>query len=237
MAHKVLFVVSSHREVEGTDKKTGFDFMQLAKACNVLKKNNLQCELASIKGGKVCCEPESVNMEDPEVKHFWDTAGSMLENTRPLSSFNPDEYCAVYFVGGFGPMWDFPYDRSVNEFASKLFCNGGVIGATCKGPIVFCNIKDPSGERICVGKTITGSSNEEESNCDIINSYPECPKTHTKMLEDMMRASGANYCKGEPFSEHVVTDDRIVTGQNAMSAVGVANQMLEVLKKCGLCET
>lgn len=231
MTKTVLFVVSSHHQIEGTDKKTGFNLIELVKPCNFFKQHGYQAELASIKGGKVCPEPESVKKDDPEINQFLEQCCGQFENSRPLNQFNPDQYCAVYFVGGFGAMWDF-CDPSVCHFLCEFYKKGGVVGAVCHGPMALTVLKDENGEPLIRGKTVTGFTNEEESGMDYVNYYPECEKTHAKTLEDNLRAIGANFVKGDPHSEFVVHDNRIVTGQNPASAVAVANQMVEVIEQC-----
>lgn len=231
MTKKVLFVISSHQQVEGTDKTTGFNLVELAKPCKLFKQHHYQCELASVKGGKAIAEPDSVNLEDSDIRSFWEQSQELIENTHSITEFNPENYCGLYFVGGFGAMWDFSYDRTLKDFGENFYQKGGVIGAVCHGPAALVNIKNSEGQPLAAGKTVTGFTNDEENSFDFMQYYPECPKTHTKSLEDLLRAVGANYCKGAPQTEHVVRDERIVTGQNPASAVGVAAQMLEIMQQ------
>lgn len=230
MSKNVLFVVTSHQQVEGTDKKTGFSLIELVGPCNLFKQHGYQTELASIRGGKVCPEPGSVKKDDCEIKQFLEEHRDKLDNSRPLNQFRPNEYVGVYLVGGFGTMWDF-CDPSVCRFLQELYGNGGIIGAVCHGSIALATLKDENGQHVIQGKTVTGFTNDEEAGLDYVNYYPECEKTRTKTVEDTLRAKGANFVKGDPHSEFVVRDERIITGQNPQSAVAVANQMIEMIEQ------
>jgi putative intracellular protease/amidase len=226
MTKNILFVLTSHSQVENTDKITGFSLQELAKPYHLFQIHHYHCEIASIRGGKCTPEPSSMQFDDHEIKEFWETPQlrELVENSRELAEFNPDQFTGVYFVGGFGAMWDFPYDSSVNEFASKLYENGGVIGAVCHGPSALVNIKTSSNEPLIRGKNLTGFTNEEENQFDFVQYFPR-----NQTLEDLMRSVGAHYTKSDPMKEHVIRDDRIVTGQNPASCVGVAAQMIEII--------
>lgn len=47
-----------------------------------------------------------------------------------------------------------------------------------------------------------------------------------------MKGAGAKYTKGRvPMTSKVVRDGLLITGQNPMSAAGVADEVLKVLRK------
>lgn len=49
------------------------------------------------------------------------------------------------------------------------------------------------------------------------------------LLEDEMRAKGADYSSGELWAVHAVRDGKLVTGQNPQSSVRVADLVVEAL--------
>jgi putative intracellular protease/amidase len=227
----ILLVITSHTNIEGTDKSTGFSLFELVKPYFFFKNHNCNAEIASVRGGKCVPEKESMLMDDPEVKQFWEDENlrRLVENSKSLREFNPDQFVGVFFVGGTGTLWDFPYDKQVRDFASKVYCNGGVIAAVCHGSLALTNILDQSSQPLACGKTLTGQSNEEE-NQDMIQHYPVHP-TQRQTSEDIFRAVGANYCKQRPSTENVVKDERIITGQNLQSTFSVAAEMLQMIEQ------
>jgi putative intracellular protease/amidase len=224
----ILFILTSAAEAENSgwisNQKTGFNLNELSKPFHLFENRHYHCQLASVKGGK-CTVEEASDMNDNDAKWFLGAHGDMLENSRPITEFNPENFAACFFVGGIGTMWDFPYDTAVHEFAQRLYENNGVIGAVCHGPVALVNTKLSNGRSILEGKTIACFTNEEEAHYGYDKYYPE-----KLTCEDMVKRVGANLTKGEPLKEHVVRDERLVTGANPASAEGVACQMIELLE-------
>jgi hypothetical protein len=52
---------------------------------------------------------------------FWNTEATrnLTSNTPALSSFNGATFDCVFFVGGFGTMWDFPQSADVARVAGE----------------------------------------------------------------------------------------------------------------------
>ena len=50
------------------------------------------------------------------------------------------------------------------------------------------------------------------------------------LLETKLGDAGFNYSSGGVFAPHVVTDGRLVTGQNPVSSQGTADAMIAALK-------
>jgi putative intracellular protease/amidase len=80
-----------------------------------------------------------------------------LSTVTDLSSFD-----AVFFVGGFGTMWDFPDDPDVQRVAKALFEAGKVVSAVCHGPCALVNVKLSDGSYLVAGKSVAAFSNAEE---------------------------------------------------------------------------
>ena len=55
-------------------------------------------------------------LNDPAVK-------SLLENAKPLSAVRPDDYAAIFYVGGRGPVLDLPTDRANIRLANAVCPN------------------------------------------------------------------------------------------------------------------
>jgi putative intracellular protease/amidase len=49
------------------------------------------------------------------------------------------------------------------------------------------------------------------------------------LVEDMLKANGATYQKGDDWASFVVTDGKMVTGQNPASSTEAARKLLSLL--------
>merc|ERR1719375_2990464 len=85
-----------------------------------------------------------------------------LENTVALSSLLGSDIKAVFFVGGFGTMWDFPDDANVQRITKEVYESGGVVSAVCHGPVALVNVKLSDGSLLVKDKEVTAFSNGEE---------------------------------------------------------------------------
>jgi len=225
----ILLVVTSHGQVDGVNKITGFNLEELVQPYRLFSMNNYHCEIASVKGGKCTFEPSSIRLDDPDIKAFMESKAltDVINNSQSLNDFDPLQFAGVFFVGGAGCLFEYPHEDVVRDFAKKLYENGGVIGAVGHGIIALVNsMTMPMNEHSLIeGKTVTGFSNEEESASDMVEYYPD-----NHPVEYLVHLVGGHFVKGEVKKEFVVRDDRIITGQNPASAVGVAGKMIEIIE-------
>ena len=70
---------------------------------------------------------------------------------------------------------------------------------------------------------VTGFSNSEEDAVGLSDVVPF-------MLEDALKEKGGVYSKGEDWSEYVLVDGLLVTGQNPGSSEKVAKELLTLLR-------
>jgi len=69
---------------------------------------------------------------------------------------------------------------------------------------------------------VTGCSNTEEEAVGLTDVVPF-------LVEDMLIAQNGIYSKGDNWSEHVVQDGNLITGQNPASSEKVAELLLKEL--------
>jgi len=219
---KILFVLSSHEKLGDTGKETGFYLSEAAHPWKVLK-SDYQIDFVSPEGGEV--PVDGFDLEDPVNKEFWENPQiqKALNNTMKPSEVNPADYVAIHYVGGHGTMWDFPQNEALAEIAAKIYQDKGVVSAVCHGPAGLLNIKLSDDSYLISGKKIAGFSNAEEEAAGLTEVVPF-------LLENKLKERGANYSEGDTFTEHVVRDGRLVTGQNPQSATKMAEVVLEILK-------
>lgn len=174
--------------------------------------------------------PSSLDFNDEENKLFWETEAykTLTENTKVLATCDAASYNLIFFVGGFGTMWDFPFDENLAKLAATVYENGGTVGAVCHGPIALANIKLSNGDYLVAGKEVAGFCNEEEAAMGLVPFLPEHAGLG-KSCEDVLLARGAKYTKGGAWQPHIASSDRLFTGQNPASAGPVADAIVASL--------
>ena len=190
-------------------------------------------EFASINGGACPVSPSSLNLDaDHENKEFWENAEyrALTENTKVLSSVDPAKYDLIFFVGGFGTMWDFPYSADLASIAAQIYEKGGVVGAVCHGPIALANVKLSNGENLIKNKEVTAFCNEEEAIANLLEYLPVHAGAD-RACEEILAARGGNFTKGPVFGPHIAVAERVFTGQNPASAAPLADRIVEALSR------
>ena len=218
---KILFVLTSHNDLGGV-RPTGFFVGEAVHPWLVFKDAGFTVDLASVKGGQP--PQDGRDEKDPDQQAFFNDPhiAEQLENTPKASEVDASEYDAVFFVGGHGTMWDFPNDDGVARIGRDVYENDGVVAAVCHGPSALVNMTLSDGAALVAGKKVAGFTNDEEIAVELHNVVPFS-------LADTLEARGATHIPGPNFTEQVVVDGRLVTGQNPQSAAGVARETIEVL--------
>ncbi|KAL8715468.1 MAG: hypothetical protein Q9220_000802 [cf. Caloplaca sp. 1 TL-2023] len=225
---KILFVLTSNGQIEGTDVKTGFFMPELAHAYNVLAPH-VDIVIASPAGGEAPFIEESKAMfkEDQDTMKFIAEKSETWKNTVKLETLlhRLNDFSAVYFPGGHGPMFDLVNDSQSQQVAREMYEAGGIVSAVCHGPAALLNVKLSDGSYLLKGSRVTGFSNVEEEQMGLKEHMPY-------LLEDELKQrSGGLYETTEAWGSKVVNsaDGRIITGQNPGSTAALAARVLEVL--------
>jgi putative intracellular protease/amidase len=225
---KVLMVLTSHDRLGDTGRKTGFWLEEFAAPYYVLRDAGIDVTLASPKGGLPPVDPKSDDpkAETPSMKRFkGDRDGQRaLANTVELSSVSPDDYDAVFYPGGHGPLWDLAEDPKSIALIENLYAAGKPVAAVCHGPAVFRHTKAPDGSPLVKGKTVTGFTNSEEAAVELTDVVPF-------LVEDALKSNGARYTKAEDWADHTVVDGHLITGQNPNSSESTAKALVEQLQE------
>lgn len=223
MRNKVLFVVTSHDKKGETGDPTGFHLSEVTHPWDVLVNAGYEIDFVSPAGGKA--PVTAFDLADPINKKFWNNKAyrNKVENTKRPSQIDPSDYMAIHFAGGHGTMWDFPDDVALADIAAKIYQNNGVVSAVCHGPAGLINIKLSNGKFLVDGKKVNAFTNEEEAEMKLDKVVPF-------LLESKLTERGAIFEKSAPWMVHVVSDQRLITGQNPQSAKAVGEAVLEQLK-------
>lgn len=225
---KILMVLTSHDQLGDTGKKTGFWLEEFATPYYIFKDANADVTLASPDGGQPPLDPKSdePDFQTEATKRFKNDADAQtaLANTLKLSEISPGDYDAVFYPGGHGPLWDLAEDSNSINLIETMIASGKQVAAVCHAPAVLRHVKAPDGSLLVRGKSVTGFSNTEEEAVELADVVPF-------LLEEELKAKGANYSKAEDWNPHAVTDGALITGQNPASSGLVAKALLEKLKQ------
>ena len=172
---------------------------------------NADIVLASPNGGQPPLDPKSdePDFQTEATERFKKDgdAQAALANTLILSNISPDDYDAVFYPGGHGPLWDLSEDRNSIALIETMYSSGKPVAAVCHAPAVLRHVKAPDGSPLIKGRSVTGFSNTEEDAVQLSWVVPF-------LLEDELKAKGAKYSKADDWHPYAITDGNLITGQN-----------------------
>ena len=223
---KILMVLTSHDRLGDTGKKTGFWLEEFAAPYYVFKDAGAHITLASPKGGQPPLDPKSdePDAQTADTDRFRNDsdATAALASTRLLADVASEPFDAVFYPGGHGPLWDLAEDRYSIALIESTWAAGKPVVAVCHAPGVLQHARDPYGLPLVQGKAVTGFTNTEEAAVGLTGVVPF-------LVEDMLKANGGLYEKADDWAVHVVTDGKLITGQNPASSKAAAEALLKLL--------
>lgn len=224
---KILMVLTSHDQLGDTGKKTGFWLEELAAPYYVFKEAGAEITLASPKGGQPPLDPKSdePDAQTDDTRRFRADKDAMqaLAATKKLVSVRAEEFDAVFYPGGHGPLWDLAQDDHSRALIESMLASSKPVAAVCHAPGVLRNVKAPDGTPLVNGKRVTGFTNSEEAAVGLTKVVPF-------LVEDMLKSAGGNYSKGADWQSYVLTDGLLITGQNPASSAAAAEALIQVLE-------
>ncbi|MGI8652884.1 MAG: type 1 glutamine amidotransferase domain-containing protein [Geodermatophilaceae bacterium] len=218
---KILIGLTSHGDLAGL-RPTGYYLSEVAHPWRVFIDAGYTVDLVSTEGGQP--PVDGADLSDPIQRAFTDDV-EMQRKARETPRFaNVDvaAYDAVLFAGGHGTMWDFPDDPDLARVVRDVYEDGGVIAAVCHGPAAFVGVTLSDGRSLVEEKQVAAFTDAEESAVGLAEVVPF-------LLQTRLEEIGAKHTGAPNFESHVVTDQRLVTGQNPASATGVAHAVLAAL--------
>jgi putative intracellular protease/amidase len=231
---KILMVLTSHDKLGNTGKKTGFWLEEFAAPYYVFKDAGAEITLASPLGGQPPLDPKSdePSAQTEATRRFKkDTAAQVaLAATVKLKTVLPEQFDAVFYPGGHGPLWDLAEDASSIVLIEAMLAAGKPVVAVCHAPAVLRHPKLPDGTPVVKGKSVTGFTNTEEEAAGLTHVIPF-------LVEDMLKQKGGNFSKAADWQPHVVSDGLLITGQNPASSEPAAKALLEELKMASATQT
>ncbi|MFC7515326.1 type 1 glutamine amidotransferase domain-containing protein [Herbaspirillum sp. GCM10030257] len=224
----ILMVLTSHDQLGNTGKKTGFWLEEFAAPYYVFKDAGARITLASPKGGQPPLDPKSddADAQTAATQRFKQDkeAQQALANTVLLSSVSHEEFDAVFYPGGHGPLWDLSEDQDSLTMIQSAYAAGKPVALVCHAPGVLRHAKLHNGRPLVEGKRVTGFTNTEEEAVQLTKVVPF-------LVEDSLKKGGGQFSKGPDWSSYVQVDGNLITGQNPASSEEAARATLKLLQQ------
>lgn len=222
---EILMVLTSHDQLGNTGRKTGFWLEEFAAPYFVFKDAGAKLTLASPKGGQPPIDPKSNSPKNqtPSMVRFEqdEEVKKALAQTVKLANVHAENFDAVFYPGGHGPLWDLAESPVSIALLESFYNAGKPIALVCHAPGVLRQVAY-KGEPLVKGKRVTGFSNSEEESVQLTKVVPF-------LVEDELKRLGGLYEKASNGQNFVVVDGHLITGQNPASSTAAAQELLKVL--------
>lgn len=215
----------------GFPHPTGFWAEEFIAPHKKFKEAELTVRIATPGGVRPTVDPLSLavqynNNDAKEVaaqQAYLKTVDDELASPRKLEEVSADSFDVIFLVGGHGPMQDMAVHPKIGALlAATLDSSNKIVAAVCHGPAGFLSAHRPDGTWLFKDRSLTGFSNEEETQATFAGNAPW-------LLEDRLRLAGAHYVSLPAWTPHVVVDGNLITGQQQVSAGVTADAVLKNL--------
>ena len=215
--------MSNHATLGNTDEANGTYAAELSHVVAELNNAGFSYDLASIKGGNAPLYGVD-DFDDQAHKKVMADADFLakVNSTKKASNVNISDYDAIFYPGGFGLLSDLASNTDVAKLTAEHYESGGLVAAVCHGPAGLLPVQLSNGEKLLANKKVTGFTREEEIAAGTIDKIPF-------LLEESLEKSAGAYVKVADWQEHVIVDERVITGQNPASAHGVGKAIVASL--------
>jgi putative intracellular protease/amidase len=148
---------------------------------------------------------------------------SAEELRRPIALANVrlEDYDAVYYPGGHGPMEDLWRDADSGRLLIAALASGKPLAIVCHAPVAIMATRR-AGVSPFAGYRVTAYTNSEE---DAVGLREKAIFT----VEDELVKMSVDFTRGEDWKPYTVVDRNLYTGQNPASAAPLAEQILTAL--------
>ncbi|WP_327371123.1 type 1 glutamine amidotransferase domain-containing protein [Streptomyces sp. NBC_01217] len=227
---KILFVMTGVDHwtlADGTKHPTGFWAEEAVAPYEAFKAAGHEIVVAT-PGGVVptvdrgSLAPE-VNGGQEGADKVTATLDSIAEIKNPirLEDVNPDDYDAVFYPGGHGPMEDLAVDATSGKLLIDTLDSGKPLAVVCHAPAALLAATRADGTNAFAGYRVAAFTDAEEAQAGFADKAKW-------LLETRLVEAGVEVRAGEPWAPNVVVDRNLITGQNPSSSAPLA---AEVLKK------
>ncbi|OBH85198.1 type 1 glutamine amidotransferase domain-containing protein [Mycobacterium sp. E2989] len=228
---KVLFVVSGASYwtlKDGTRHPTGYWAEEFAAPYRELTNAGHQVVVATPKGvvphvDVMSLRPSMAGSEEIALE-LEEILRSAEELRRPieLADARLEDYDAVYYPGGHGPMEDLWQDAYSGRLLTAALASGKPLAIVCHAPVAMMATRR-NGASPFAGYKVTAFTNDEE---DGVGLRAKARWT----AEDELVKMGVDFSRGEVWKPYTLKDRNLFTGQNPASAGPLAKEFIKELR-------
>jgi putative intracellular protease/amidase len=159
---------------------------------------------------QIARQQEEILRSAEELRHPLELADARLE-----------DYDAVYYPGGHGPMQDLWDDADSGRLLTAALNSGKPLAIVCHAPAAILATRR-NGVSPFAGYRVTAFTNDEEEAVGL--------RAKAKWLvEDELINLGVTFTRGEIWKPYTVVDRNLYTGQNPASSGPLAREVLKAL--------
>src|SRR5690348_8424059 len=133
-------------------------------------------------------------------------AFTALQHPVKLTDVDLDDYAAVFYPGGHGPMEDLAVDADSGRLLTAALASGKPLAVVCHGPAALLAAVEPDGTNSFRGYRVAAFTNAEETQAG----FADRAKW---LLQTRLEEAGVDVQVAAPWTPHVVVDRNLVTGQ------------------------
>ncbi|MFD0060593.1 type 1 glutamine amidotransferase domain-containing protein [Streptomyces sp. NPDC056690] len=228
---KILFVVTGATHwtlADGTLHPTGFWAEEAVAPYTAFKAAGHDIVVATPGGvvptvdkGSLAPEFNGGQAGADQVAAALDSFGE-LQHPVKLEDVDLDDYAAVFYPGGHGPMEDLSTDADSGRLLTLALETGKPLGIVCHAPAAMLAAIKGDGTNAFAGYKVTGFTNTEETQAGFADKAKW-------LLQDRLVNAGVDFQEGEPWAPKTVVDRNLVTGQNPSSSTPLAAELLKKL--------
>lgn len=220
----VLFVVTAARTwtlSDGTAHPTGYWAEELLIPHRLLTEAGHTVAFATPGGVAPVADEASLGDEAEEIRSALAAIAGLSDPLR-LEDVDLSTYDAVFYPGGHGPMEDLSRDAASGALISQALNADLPLALVCHGLAALLAATGEDGAAAAAGRRVAAFTDAEEIQAGLADRAPW-------LLESTLRERGIVVEAADPWSDHVVVDGNLVTGQNPQSSGSVARTLLERL--------
>lgn len=227
---KIVFVVTGASYwtlKDGTRHPTGYWAEEFAAPYRELTSAGHEVVVATPKGVVPHVDVMSLR---PSMAGSEEIAGELEEILRSaeelrrpieLAAARPEDYDAIYYPGGHGPMEDLWQNADSGRLLVAALASGKPLAIVCHAPVAMMATRRNGGSPFA-GYKVTAFTNDEE---DAVGLRAKARWT----AEDELVKMGVDFSRGEVWKPYTVRDRNLFTGQNPASAAPLAREFMKEL--------
>jgi len=230
VAHVLMIISAADTLIlaDSTGQPTGYWAEEVAASHEALVQAGLTVELATPSGKRPTVDGLSLSeaggvgpAESERFKRYLAQISKDLESPLSVAEVDLSTFDAIYLPGGHAPMADLAEDHDLARLLTQAQRDGKPVAALCHGVSALLSTRQQDPWPYA-GLRMTGFTDAEEEQGGYGDRIPFS-------VEAELREAGGNFEAGDPWTDKVVVDGTLITGQNPQSSLSTAKALITAL--------